>query len=168
MRSGWEAWLEAAEVERTGWTHFRMRSTAHGEIVHWKHSKRGVWLWVGRSTVPGAGKGLFAARDMAEGEILGKLWGALAESGDGSDRVVFVRVRGRDVRVNVTGCLFEWANSSLDEGSENMHVYPGGCVRVGGGGVRAGQELLWYYADPEYVRIHGMSHSFAGPQQRIQ
>ena len=68
---------------------------------------------------------------MAEGTKLGQLWGEVAQSGGMSDRIVSVRIAGEDVRIDVTGGVFEWANSSVDEGVREYACVPRGRGRLG-------------------------------------
>lgn len=120
----------------------------------------GVRLRVGPSEVHGLG--LFACDALEEGAPLGWVWGETLRAGatpaeaeayaraQGSDRVMLLHdgPRTRAV-VDVRGCVFEWANDAADEASATLHVGERGAVETARA-VRAGEELRWWYADPQW------------------
>jgi hypothetical protein len=118
----------------------------------WKRGGGKVVLRVEASSVHG--KGLFAGRALTEGQVLGRLWGTVVYAGPEpvawarqrkSDRLVLLRVRGREKVVDVRGCPFEFMNhAGSDKRGCNCTITPGGVVSALRD-VDRGEELCWDY-----------------------
>ena len=120
----------------------------------WTRRSSKISLKVATSRLAGAGLGLFATTDMEEDTPLGQFWGEVLFSGTvgeclergkekGSDRVIVLQGGGIHQLVDVHGCVFEYMNHAEGDAC-NVHVYPGGSVRLERDVVE-GEELLFDY-----------------------
>lgn len=105
------------------------------------------------------GRGLFAGTDLADGQRLGRWWGAVLDVDCDearrlrSDRLILLRVARETRVVDVTGCVFEWLNHAASDSELcNVSVSPAGVVTT----VREvgrGEELRWDYNDPSFWAV---------------
>ena len=125
-------------------------------------------MTVMRSHIRNAGLGLFAPSNLEEGRTLGRFSGSVRFESDfadvaenwalmqADDRLVLLRGgRKRWAVVDVRGSVFEWANCSVDEESQNLHVSEHGWVTTERD-VEAGTELVWWYG-----RLHAATAAAA-------
>ena len=117
---------------------------------------------IAKSFIPNAGKGLFAAKDIEDGTVLGRFTGSVEFESDskseaetwaverGETRLILLRSgRGAEMKwavVNVCGSVFEWANCSESEHDANVHVSERGWVSAIDD-IEDGEELVWWYGD---------------------
>ena len=121
---------------------------------------------IGPSAIRGAGLGVFAAVDLHEGQMLGKISGtilfqsSLCEKATafalqlGSDRVILLRFRSGWAVVDTAGAtVFEFVNCSKGLSGENVHVSETGVVTCERD-ICVGTELLWWYGG-----LHAAAHA---------
>lgn len=108
------------------------------------------------SGIPGAGKGLFAAHELEEGEVLGWFSGLSRFRGTEKECDEWaVETRNMDTHslvvahggqfhvVDARGSVFAFINTN-EKRACNVHVTPAGRVVVERG-VSSGSELFWFY-----------------------
>ena len=99
---------------------------------------------------------------MGEGTVLGRMTGRVMFESNSKSEAEEWALRRRETRlillrsrrqfesnwciVDVSGCVFEWSNSSGSESGANVHVSEGGWVSLTED-VEKGDELVWCYGD---------------------